>query len=61
MNISSSRPSGTALSIRAGRDVREEVGTVGSGSASLFDGLALPKLPAHRTPRLVSGKMPHSL
>ena len=36
MTISSSRPSGTAISIRAGRDVREEVGTPSFTRTSLF-------------------------
>jgi hypothetical protein len=36
-------------STRAAEDVREEVGTLGSGSASLFDGLVLPMLLAHRS------------
>src|SRR5215218_3043030 len=49
MNISSSRPGGTAISIRAGRDVREEVGTPSFIPASLFDGLALPILSAHHS------------
>jgi hypothetical protein len=34
---------------RATGDVREEGGTLGSGSASHVDGLTLPLLPAHRT------------
>jgi hypothetical protein len=41
MNISSSRPSGTAIYIRAGRDVREEVGTPSLTRASLFVALVL--------------------
>src|SRR5918998_5905878 len=45
MNISSSRPGGTAISIRAGRDVLEDVGTPSFTPASLVDGLALPLLP----------------
>src|SRR5215211_7181899 len=38
---------------RAAGDVLEELGTLGSGSASLFDGLTLPLLPAI-TPSLIS-------
>ena len=39
----------TQRTMRAGRDVREEVGTLGSGSESHVDGLTLPLLPAHHT------------
>jgi len=49
MNISSSRPGGTAISIRAAEDVREEVGTLSFTPASLFVALVLPMLPARRT------------
>ena len=45
----SSGKSGMGNSIRAEGDVLEEVGTLGSRSASHVDGLALPMLPAHRT------------
>jgi len=40
-NAGSSRPGGTAISIRAGRDVREEVSTPSFTRASLFAALVL--------------------
>ena len=43
--FTSGRPSGTVISIRAGRDVREEVSTPSFTPASLFDGLVVPMLP----------------
>jgi hypothetical protein len=49
MNTGFSRPGGAAISIRAGRDVREEVGTLIFTPASLFVALVLPMVPAHRT------------
>jgi|SRR5215211_226264 len=49
MNTGSSRSGGTAISIRAGRDVREEVVTPSFTPASLFVVLVLPMLPAHHT------------
>src|SRR5215211_2401452 len=39
----------TRRTMRAGRDVREEVGTLSFTPASLFVALVLPMLPAHRT------------
>src|SRR5215211_6415543 len=39
----------TRRTMRAGRDVREEVSTPSFTPASLFDGLALPILPAHHS------------
>jgi hypothetical protein len=44
-----SRPSGTAISIRAERDVREDVGTPSFTPASLFVAFALLRLPAPST------------
>ena len=43
--VNVSRPGGTAICIRAGRDVREEVGTPSFTLASLFVALVLPMLP----------------
>jgi len=40
-NAGSPRPGGTAISVRAGRDVREEVGTLSFTRASLFVALVL--------------------
>jgi hypothetical protein len=39
----------TRRTMRAGRDVREEVGTLSFTPASLFVALVLPMLPARRT------------
>jgi hypothetical protein len=43
--VNVSRPGGTVISIRAGRDVREEVGTPSFTRASLFVAFVLPMLP----------------
>jgi hypothetical protein len=43
--VNVSRPSGTVISIPAGRDVREEVGTPSFTPASLFVALVLLMLP----------------
>src|SRR5919112_6084674 len=63
MNISSSRPGGTAISIRAGRDVLEDVGTLSFTPASLVDGLALlllpPITPSLGTPSSASSPFPY--
>src|ERR687894_2423251 len=53
----------TRRTMRAGRDVRKEVGTVSFTPASLFDGLVLPMLPpiAHPSgpPSSASSPFPH--
>ena len=59
--VNVSRPSGTVISIPAGRDVREEVGTPSFTSASLFDGLALSILSAHHSIYHLQKECRHSI